>query len=267
MSNDNWPKIWLLFATYKRTEVALQTIESLRQYLVYPNLHWHICDDGSRKTDDGMNRCHVGVLTEAIAKFYPQVTFHVMDTPPGQFNTGGNVNRGIAAAHVNGCNIHMLNFDDWELSASLDLRPMVDVLDRYGEVGLVRLSYRVPGLGGVCVRYDAPRLDGEYIWLRLIREWTLRNKWKTDSYMVSTQPYIAHRRFFEAYGYHPEHCTPGEAETGLGRQYNESPLGEDGPQILFPVGARMKHSPYRHASFRRHHYAEQTGFAEWRDYV
>lgn len=264
---DNWPTVWLLFATYKRTKVALSTIESLRKWLIYPNLHYHICDDGSRETDDGTNRWHVGVLADAISEFYPAVTWHEMDTPAGKFNTGGNINKAIRAAKENGVLIHLLNFDDWPLTKSLDIRPMVDVLEKEEQVGLIRLSYCVPGLAGVCVRYDASRLDGKYIWFRLIRDWTLRNPWVTDSYMVSTQPYIAHWRFFDAYGFHPEHCLPGDAETGLGTQYNTSPLGENGPQILFPIGPRMKHAPYQHGALRCHHYAEQTGFLEWRDYV
>lgn len=256
---NKWPKIWLLFATFRRTEVALRTIASLHQYLIYPNLHWHICDDGSHKTDDGTDRWHIGVLTEAIAEFYPRVTHHEMDTPSGQFNTGGNVNGGIRAAHENGCNIHLLNFDDWALTRELDIRPMVDVLEREETVGFIRLSYRVPGMAGVCVRYDSPRLNKNFMWLRLIRDWTLRNPWVTDSYMVSTQPYVAHRRFFDAYGYHPERVSPGLAEVGLGRQYNESLLGEGGPQILFPIGEITVHAPWAHLAPRAHDYAEQFG--------
>jgi hypothetical protein len=257
----DWPKVWLIFATYKRTLTALKTIESLRQHLVYPNLHFHVADDGSGETDDGTNRWHVGVLVDAIAQFYPEVTYHEMDTPPGQFNTGGSVNKAIRAAQANGCQIHLLDFDDWALTRELDIRPMVDVLEREESVGFIRLSYRVPGMAGVCVRYDAPRLNKGLMWLRLIRDWTLRNPWATDSYMVSTQPYIAHMRFFEAYGMHPEHCSPGDAETGLGGQYNESPLGENGPQILFPIGEITVHAPWAHLAARAHAYAAQFGQA------
>ena len=267
LSINEWPKVWLILGTFRRTVIALQTIDSLQKYLQYPNLHWHIADDGSGKADDGTERWHAGVLSDHIAQFYPQVTHHEMSTPLGHFNTGGNINKAIKAARDNDCLIHLLNFDDWALVRELDIRPMVNILEKEKSVGLIRLSYRVPGLAGVCMRYDAPRIGGQYIWLRLIRSWTLRNPWKTDTYIVSTQPYLAHWRFFEAYGFHPEHCQPGEAETGLGQQYNESALGEEGPQVLFPIGARMVHTPYHHTSYRRHHYAEQTGFLNWRDYV
>lgn len=258
MSNDEWPTVWVLFATYKRTEAALTTIESLRRHLIYPNLHYHVCDDGSGETDDGTNRWHAGVLTDAIAQFDPGVTHHEMDTPPGAFNTGGNVNRGIAAAKANGCDIHVLIFDDWALMRDLDIRPMVDVLTRYNEVGFIRLSYTVPGMAGVCTRYDDRH--GGWMWLRLIRNWTLRNPWVTDSYMVSTQPYIAHARFFEYYGMHPEHCSPGEAETGLGSQYNRV-NHEEGPQILFSIGRCTTHAPWGHIAARAHDYAAVFGQA------
>jgi hypothetical protein len=256
---SDWPKVWLIFATYKRTNASLATIESLRRYLIYPNLHWHVADDGSGETDDGTGRWHAGVLTDAIAKFYPQVTYHEMNTKSGTFNTGGNINKAIEAARDNDCLFHLLNFDDWALFRELDIRPMVDVLETNQHVGFIRLSYWVPGMAGVSVRYDAPRCGGCYIWIRLIRGWTLRNSWVTDSYMVSTQPYVAHYRFFEAYGMHPEHCSPGEAETGLGRQYNESPLGENGPQILFPVGVCTTHAPWNHSTGRAHDYARIFG--------
>lgn len=252
----DWPKVWVLFATYKRTKASLYTIESLRQFLRYPNLHFHICDDGSGETDDGTNRWHVGVLADSIAEFYPQVTYHEMSTPPGEFNTGGSINKGIRAAQENGASIYMLVFDDWALLRELDIRPMVDILDHKTDVGLIRLSYWVPGMSGVCVNYPSPRLGGHYMWIRLIRDWTLKNPWATDSYMISTQPFVAHVRFHKAYGYHPENCDPGESEVRLSRQYTESSRGEDGPQVLFPIGPGITHAPWGHMVGRAHHYAE-----------
>jgi len=252
-----WPKVWLLFATFKRTTVALRTIETLKQHLHYPNLHWHVCDDGSGKTDDGTDRWHVGVLTEAIAAFYPEVTWHEMDTPPGHFNTGGNINRGIRAAQQNGCSLYHLNFDDWALFRDLDIRPMVDVLDHEEQVGFIRLSYHVPGHGLLTVRYDAPRLNKGYMWLRIVRNWSLGNNLgDRDNYLVSTQPYVAHTRFHDAYGWHPENCTPGLAEIGMSNQYINSPLGESGPQILFPIGEITVHAPWQHAAARANDYAK-----------
>ena len=131
---------------------------------------------------------------------------------------------------------------------------MVDVLDTQPAVGFIRLSYWVPGLAGVSVRYDANRCGGGHMWIRLIREWTLHNPWESDSYMVSTQPYVAHRRFFEAYGMHPENVNPGVAETNLGSLYNAGT--EDQPQILFPIGPITVHAPWGHMVGRANDYAK-----------
>ena len=251
----DWPKVWVLFATFRRTVAACTTIESLGHYLKYPNLHFHICDDGSGMADDGSERPHVDVLADKFREFYPEVTAHVMQTPEGQFNTGGNINEGIRYAKEAGCDIHILIFDDWALFRELDLRPHVDVLDNHPEVGFVRLSYYVPGNAGVMMGYDLPRLGGEHMFFRLIREWSINNPWHTDTYTVSTQPYIAHRRFFDVYGYHPEHVNPGIAECNLGGQYNNSPLGENGPQILWYIGPGVVHAPWAHLVGRAHYYA------------
>jgi hypothetical protein len=254
MMSEDWPVVWLIIATYKRTATALRTIDALYKYLKYPNLHWHVADDGSGETDDGTGRWHVGVLTDAIAEFYPEVTYHEMDTQPGQFNFGGSVNRAVRAAQANGCNLYMLNVDDFAPFRERDLRPMVDVLEHHSCVGFIRLSYWVPWLYSVAQVYDAPRLNGApYIWQRLLRRQI--NGWQTNAYLSSMQPYIAHMRFHDAYGWVPEHCHPGIAETGFCGQYNNSPLGEDGPQILFPIGETPVEGRYDHLVGRAHYYA------------
>jgi hypothetical protein len=257
----NWPPVWVLFATFKRTETALRTIESLGRHLHYPNLHFHICDDGSGETDDGTGRWHVGVLADEFSKFHPEVSWHEMDTAPGTFNTGGNINKGILEARERGVSIHMLVFDDWTLLEDLDIRPMVDILDTHRQVGFIRLSYLVPGLSGVCTRYDSSRLGQPYLWLRLIRRWSMYNSWKREAFLVSTQPYIAHLRFFNAYGWHPEHVSPGEAEMWLGYQYNYHRSDENGPQVLSFIGPCTTHAPWGHMVARAHDYAEQFGQA------
>lgn len=254
----DWPEVWVLFSTYKRTEAAINTIRSLGKYLKYPNLHFHICDDGSSKTDDGTERWHVGALVDEFSAFYPGVSWHEMSTPPGQFNTGGNINKGIRVAAENGADIHMLVFDDWALLRELDLRPAADVLDTFASVGFIRLSYRVPGLAGICVRYDVKRLgNAPWMWFRIIRDWSLNNPWVQQTYLVSTQPYIAHKRFFDYYGYHPEGIDPGSSEIGLGVQYNIG--NKNGPQILFNIGICTTHAPWAHSVGRAHDYAAKHG--------
>jgi hypothetical protein len=253
---SDWPRVFVIFATHKRTETCLQTIDSLQKYLKYPNIHYHIADDGSHETDDGTGRRHLDVLLERFRQFAPDVTWHEMDTKPGHFNTGGNCNRAITEMLAQGDNIYLLNFDDWTLIKELDIRPMADVLDTCPDVGFIRLSWLTPGISGVVARYDAPRSLGPYMWLRLIRSWSVENPWYTDSYLVSMQPFIAHIRFHEAYGLYQENVNPGICETEMTTRYLKHSLGESGPQILHPIGPCWDHSSYGHTTGRANDYAK-----------
>ena len=137
MSQSEWPPVWLLFATYKRTKAALRSISSLKKHLKYPNLHWHVCDDGS----DGS---HVEALVTAIGD---GTTWHTIEREgPRDYDVGGNINKGIKRALEAGANIHLMSFDDFILVGDLNLCPMVDVLDAHSNVGFIRLGYRSWGL-------------------------------------------------------------------------------------------------------------------------
>jgi hypothetical protein len=253
---SDWPKVWVLFVTYKRTETAVNTARAFSEYLVYPNLHYHICDDGSGETDDGTGRDHVQVLMDTFREFYPGVTGHSMSTPPGQFDFGGCINEGVRLAIEDGADIQLVNVDDMQLLRTLDIRPHVDVLDSYGETGYMRLSWATPGISGVCTRYDVNRINEAHIWLRIIRDWSVNNPWRSESFVVSMQPFIAHKRFYDAYGHFREHINPGETESEMSGRYIRHPLGENGPQILHHIGDSWGHTPYGHMTGRANYYAK-----------
>lgn len=247
---NDWPEVYLLFVTYERTKAALASIASLKRHLRYPNLHWHVCDDGS-------GVAHIEAVLGAIGG---DATWHTMDRKhPQDFNVGGNVNRGMQTAIQAGAEIHLMNSDDFALVDDLDLRPMVDVLSTHVNVGLIRLAYAVSGLSGLVSCYRAPRLEVDYLWLRLIRDWTLRNPWCTDNYIVSMMPYVAHQRFFDAYGSYPENKNPGETEVWMNGRYIDSNESEDAPQILFPIGQAIVHVPYRQIARRQSDYFDACG--------
>ena len=253
---NDWPRVWCILGTFKRTETALLTIDSIEKYLKYPNLWFHIADDGSKETDDGTNRNHVEVLVERFKKFTPNVSWHEMSTPHGQFDCGGNVNRALRLMQEQGDNIYLLNFDDWTLLKELDIRPMADILDSYNDVGFIRLSWLTPGIAGLTVRIDAPRIPMPYMWMRVIRSWSTENPWITDGYLVSMQPFIAHMRFHDAYGMFAEGVNPGITETDITDRYVRHHLGENGPQLLHPIGGPWDHSAYGHTTGRAHYYAK-----------
>ena len=196
------------------------------------------------------------MLLDRFRQFAPDVTWHELDTPRGRFNTGHNANYAINLMREQGDSIYLLNFDDWTLLHDLDIRPYAEVLDRYAEVGFVRLSWLTPGISGVCVRYDADHSVGPMMWLRLIRQWSVENPWATDGFLVSMQPFIAHWRFHEAYGMYKENVNPGVCETEMTERYVRHPYGENGPQILHPIGGCWDHSAYGHTTGRANDYAK-----------
>lgn len=249
----DWPPVWALIQTYKRTAATVKTARSLVEHLKYPNLHYHICDDGSGEADDGSGRRHVEAVVE-VFQGEAAITWHEMDRPEGDFaqacNCGGSINRGIRLAQENGALVHLMNFDDWALVEDLDIRPLADILYANENLGFVRLSYAVQGNAGIYWHYAAPRLNGRYTGVRLIRDWARLNPWWKDDYLVSTMPYIAHLRFFQAYGFHPERCSPGQAEHNLNKQYVDSPLSESGPHVINPVGWATEYVAYRNIANR-----------------
>jgi hypothetical protein len=253
---SDWPCVWILFVTFRRTESAIRTLHSLQTYLHYPNLHLHICDDGSRITDDGTDRNHIEVLKES---WYGSVSAHEMQTPWGEFNMGGNTNEGIRQAREAGIEHLFLVQDDTLLVDPLDLKPYVCILCEHPQVGMMRLNYLSGGLAGYFIGYQASKLGCEVTFLRLIREWSLYNPWQTDTYLAAFQPSLVHTRFYDSYGLYPENYHPGLTECGMCAHYAQSELGEDGPQVLIPVHHWPMGVKWVHLQKRAHAYKELTG--------
>jgi len=211
-------------------------------HLKYPHLHFHICDDGSGEADDGSGKKHVDVISEAIVAGGHTVTAHEMerkgDTFKSACNIGGSINRGVQLAHQQGVDIHLMVLDDWSLKWNLDIRPHVETLAKHQGAGMIRYGYVVPGLGAVTMGFETEMHGNHYyLYWRLIRDWCLHNPYsKNDPYLVCMMAYLAHYRFFESYGWIPEHLPPGETEVKWVWQYNRHPLQETGPQILVPIG-------------------------------
>lgn len=247
----DWPKVWLMFATYKRTETSLYCIDTIKKNLIYPNLHWHICDDGSGETDDGTRRWHVGVLAEAIGG---DVTWHEMDTPPGEFNLGGCMNQGIYAALEHDVDFYLIVCDDDALNEPWDLRPAVDLLDTNPQFGGLRAAHLAEGLGVLVWSHQSKRLHRRYMWGRIVRDWTLNNTFGwIESYLYTFDTFLMHRRFFNAYGPIPDDLHPGETEVLMNLRYVRSDLGEDGPAVVVALGDAPG-SPWAHVGEKAHWY-------------
>jgi glycosyltransferase involved in cell wall biosynthesis len=204
LSDSALPPVVILLITYKRTETALRTIRGLRDHLDYPNLHWHIADDGS---DSG----HLETLIEAIGRS------DVTTTNAARKGVGVSMNLGQDAAFRRGDYVLWLE-DDWELSSRFDLRPCVQLCEERQEIGMVRLGYVSPGIKGELIA-GAGRL-----WWKLERG---------PTYTFVGHAALRHKRFRETYGPYVEGHTPGETELWMCGTFNN----RQGPEIVVPAFA------------------------------
>lgn len=195
------PTVCILLITYKRTECAVRTVQGIKGNLNYPNLVWHIADDGSPNG-------HIDAILEAI------------DVPCSVTNAkrqgvGVSQNMGMDAALAKADYILWLE-DDWELAGPFDLTPCVQLLQGDESLGMVRLGYISPGIQGELIP-GAGRL-----W------WRLR---KGPTYTFTGHAALRHRRFCQAYGYYQAGLAPGATELQYCGHFTHTP----GPDIVVPA--------------------------------
>lgn len=132
----DWPKVAILIITYKRTALAVRTIQGVLDHLVYPHerLHWHIADDGS-------SPAHISAL-RSLVDSYSYTT-----TNTNRRGVGASMNEGSIECLKHADYILWLE-DDWELTQNYDLRPCVELLSTNDHIGMVRLGYISPGIVG-----------------------------------------------------------------------------------------------------------------------
>jgi len=200
-----WPEVVILLVTFKRTECAIRTVNGLKEHLIYPNLRWHVADDGSGEE-------HQNAIIEAIGE-----PGKMSLTDAAQTNgTGYNRNIGLNAAwHHSPLVLHIE--DDWELKYDYDLRAAVRVLTKHENVGMIRFGYLEYGHTAESV------LLADLVW------WDLKKS--GHSHVFAGHPHLLHKRFHEAYGMYPEGLLPGATELGFCDQVN----GKNGPRILYPI--------------------------------
>ena len=204
MVEREYPSVIVLIITYRRMELAVQTIRSIKDRLIYPNIGFHIADDGS-----GYD--YVKALAHEIGP-----TYEITTSDSARAGVGANMNLGIEGALARAD--HWLHLeDDWVLPQTLDLTPCVDVLTQDEEIGMVRLGRLTAGL-------DAETYSSAgYVWWRLER--------KSDTYVYSGNAALKHRRFHDKYGPYKEQLTPGKTELWYCNRFNITPTG---PDILWP---------------------------------
>lgn len=189
----DWPLVAILLITYKRTELAVRAIRGVQRFLDYPNVAWHVADDGSRQE-------HIKAIMDTIevgAGF----------TNAERHGVGRSMNLGMDACLAKANYILWLE-DDWELTAPFDLRPCVQLMKEREDIGMVRLGYISPGIRGELIS-GADRL------------WWMLDKGPT--YTFTGHASLRHRRFCETYGHYAEGLAPGETELHYCGTFNNKP--------------------------------------------
>jgi glycosyltransferase involved in cell wall biosynthesis len=198
-----WPEVVILLVTFKRTEYALRTVRGLVTHLYYPNLVWHIADDGSGEE-------HQQAIIAAIGDQPWQLS-------DARQQGGAGYNRNVGLRHAFDRTPYVLHIeDDWELTEPLDLRIPVQVLMEHQDVGMVRMGYIEAGHVARSVPYCGR------IWWELDKE-------SGHTHIFAGHPHVLHRRLHEAYGWYPEGILPGPTELGFADRVRE----RDGPKVLY----------------------------------
>lgn len=200
---ENAPHVVCLLITYKRTELAVRTVQGIENNLRWPNFSWHIADDGSSPE-------HRQAIEQAIGSRH--------------YTTWSNAERGGVGRSMNfgqresfkRADFVLWLEDDWELCQPLDLRPCVELLRDDVSLGMVRLGYISPGIKGGLIS-GAGRL------------W-----WKLDkgpTYTFTGHASLRHKRFYQVYGDYPEGLAPGATELHYCGRFN----GTEGPAVVVPA--------------------------------
>lgn len=200
----DYPPVIVLIITYRRLELAIETIRSVKQFLNYPNFGFHIADDGSGQD-------YINALCQEIGGSY-SVT--ITDAERG--GVGKNMNLGIAGC-LSRADLWLHLEDDWVLRQKLDLVPCVQLMSENEIIGMVRLGRMSGGI-------TAESIGGvDRLWWKLIKG--------SDTYVFSGNAALRHRRFHDAYGPYIEGLPPGQTELW----YCDHFSGLNGPSIVWPA--------------------------------
>lgn len=211
------PKISILLLTYKRTEMALRTIESTCKNLIYPKelISWFVADDGSPKKEfQSILNCLKTNEQNVIYSHNERIR------NPGEEDTyfaGKGWNLALGIAHQNS-DFVIQEEDDWELEEPLDLVPYVRLLQERKDVGLV--SFRILSVGNEVLTVGHNGIH----YLEYLR---------TTQYAYSGNPQLRHARMVKHYKWFNESVNPGGIELAYDDAYRLDV--NNGPKIWRPV--------------------------------
>lgn len=202
----DFPPVCVIITTYKRTAIACQTLQGLRDHLIYPDLIWLIADDGSEPE-------HIQALKDVLG---PDRSVLITNAERG--GVGRSKNLALQEAFKYTPYIFMTE-DDWWLDSDLDLKPHVKCLMDRKDVGMIRFGF----LGGPMDAH-LEDMNGPFSYYLTLKQ-------GSGVYVYSGQISLRHKRFYNACGYHAEGVPPGVEEEEFCHRYNATP---DAPLILWP---------------------------------
>lgn len=202
---DGFPAVYVLLTTYKRTELAIKTIQALKRNLVYPNYGWIIVDDGTGGD-------HLDRLIAEIGSGY-----YIFTHDSQRRGVGYGMNWGLRKAWDIGADLVLMMEDDWDLTDPVELKPYVDTLVKHPEHGLIRFGYLSPGLQANLISEEGKLF------------WRLENN--NYTYRYAGHPSLRHKRFHAIYGMFDEGLAPGATELSMCGKVNT----RQGPNILYPA--------------------------------
>jgi len=208
------PPLAIVLVTYRRTEMAVRTIKSTIEHLLYPPelIAWFVGDDGSPKKHETAIR---RALKDQRLREYSNERLRNEGEEDTFFS-------GQVWNHVLGLGYQYSDFvlfleDDWDMENDLDLIPYVRLLQQREDVGMV--TFRILNVGAD-VRTVGE--NGE-IFLQYQR---------TSAYGYCGHPSLRHARFVRYYGWFHEQRSPGEIELDMDSRYREQ---VDGPHVWRPA--------------------------------
>ncbi len=201
----DYPPVIVLIITYRRLQLALETIRSVKQKVIYPNIGFHIADDGSGAD-------YVNALREEIG---PEYSCELTDS--GRTGVGANMNLGIQKIISGRADLWLHLEDDWVLPDKLDLAPCVQLLQEDESVGMIRLGRLTAQEVGTTMSAAGK------LWWRL--------KKGSNSYIFSGNAALRHKRFALAYGTYKTDLTPGRTELAMCHAFDT----KKGPDIVYPA--------------------------------
>jgi len=201
----DYPEVVICLVTFKRTEYAVKVVQSLKDYLQYPNLSWHIADDGSGET-------HQNAIIETIG----DQPWTLTDAKQAG-GTGHNRNLGLQTAFKRTDYVLHIE-DDWVLTRPYNIAPHIQILRDYPEIGMIRMGYIEEG------HVAHSRNMAGLMWWQLHKD-------SGHGFVFAGHPHLLHRRFHENYGWYAENLLPGLTECAFADKF----LKSEGPQIIYPI--------------------------------